>query len=230
MLELFSRIKIYTIINLGLAFALCTVSTLAQNQNAPPREDKQIWPEVQITMPLSQRIDLVISGQLRIGRDATAFVSERAGMGLNLKVHKHLTLAPSYLHIATQPTPHRKDFENRLNFAATVHFPLGRFAFSDRNLFERRLREASNSTRYRNRLVIEHPLKIDIHRLNVYLSEEVSYDWSLRSWTRNRLAVGITRRINKSLTLDLYYMRQMDGRSRPGDIHIIGSIFRIRLD
>lgn len=151
-------------------------------------------------------------------------------MGLNLKLHKHLTLSPSYTHIATQPTPDRKDFENRLNFAATIHFPLGRFAISDRNLFERRLREPSSSTRYRNRLVIEHPLTIDNHRFNVYLSDEVSYDWSLRGWTRNRLATGITRRISKSLTLDLYYMRQMDGRSRPGNIHIIGSLFRIRLD
>lgn len=81
-LEFFSRIKIYTIVNLGLALALCAVSTLAQNQNAPPLEDTHIWPEVQITMPLSQRIDLVMSGQFRISRNASALVSERGGYGL----------------------------------------------------------------------------------------------------------------------------------------------------
>jgi hypothetical protein len=41
--------------------------------------------------------------------------------------------------------------------------------------------------------------------------------------------VGASREFNKHLTLELYYMRQNDGRARPGDLHIIGSLWRIKL-
>ena len=208
---------------------VCVGSAMAQNQTTPPRNDTQVWPEVQATMPLNNRIDLVINGQLRVGRKVGDFVRERGGMGLLIKVHKYFTLSPSYLHIATQPTPHRKAFENRLGLAATLQFPLGRFTLTDRNLFERRLREPTDSSRYRNRLQIARPLKLGGLELTAYLADEVSYDWTLKGWTRNRLAAGATRRLNRNLTLDLYYMRQMDGFSRPGNLNVIGSVLRIRL-
>lgn len=220
--------KITSLVRFGVLLA-CAGSALAQSQTLPPRDDTQIWPEVQATMPLHNRIDLVINGQLRVGRNVSDFIDERGGMALVFKVHKYLTLSPGYLHIATQPTPHRKAFENRLGVAATLQFPLGRFTLTDRNLFERRLREPLNSTRYRNRLQIAHPLKLGGLEVNAYLANEVFYDWSLKGWTRNRLAAGVTRRVTKNLTLDLYYMRQMDGFSRPGDLNVIGSAFRIRL-
>ena len=41
--------------------------------------------------------------------------------------------------------------------------------------------------------------------------------------------VGASREFNKHLTLELCYMRQNDGRARPGDLHIIGSLWRIKL-
>ncbi|HUE80861.1 MAG TPA: DUF2490 domain-containing protein [Pyrinomonadaceae bacterium] len=178
----------------------CVASALAQNQTILPEDDTQVWPEVQATMALNNRVDLVINGQLRIGRNVSDFVDERGGMGLVIKVHKYFSLSPSYLHIATQPTPHRKAFENRLSLAATLQFPLGCFTLTDRNLFERRLREPANSTRYRNRLQIAHPLGLGGLELTAYLADEVSYDWSVKGWTRNRLAAGATRRLNRNLT------------------------------
>lgn len=37
-------------------------------------------------------------------------------------------------------------------------------------------------------------------------------------------------RTKERYTGELYYLRQNDGRSRPGDLHVIGSVLRIRLD
>jgi hypothetical protein len=184
---------------------------------------------VQITVPLKKWVDLLASGQLRVGRNLSDFIEERGGMGLVFKVNRYLSLAPSYLHIATQPTSSRKAFENRLNFAANVQFPIGRFIVTDRNLFERRLRTPVNSTRYRNRIQIATPLPFKRANLTLYLSEEVFYDWSVNDWVRNRVSVGVARKMNKNLTLDFYYLRQNDGRSLPGDLHIIGTVFRVRL-
>ena len=204
--------------------------SFAQTRSSAPQDDTQVWPEVQITMPLNKRMDLTVNGQLRIGRRVTDFIDERGGMGLAIKVGKYLTLAPSYVHTASQPTPERKAFENRLSFAATVRLPAFKsFIVTDRNLFERRFRTPTNSTRYRNRLQVERAVKIGGADLRLFVADEVFYDWSVDSWTRNRFAVGMGRSLNKFFSTDVYYMRQNDGRSRPGDIHILGSVLRVRL-
>ena len=101
---------------------------------------------------------------------------------------------------------------------------------SDRNWFERRWREPQvDSWRYRNRLRVEHPFQIDKTKFNWFVSDEVFYDWSLNDWVRNRASVGANHAFNKLFTLELYYLRQNDGRSRPGDLQIIGSLWRFKL-
>ncbi|MDQ3253873.1 MAG: DUF2490 domain-containing protein, partial [Acidobacteriota bacterium] len=181
--------------------------SFAQTRSPAPQDDTQVWPEVQITMPLNNRVDLTVNGQLRVGRRVTDLVDERGGMGLAVKVGKYLTLAPSYLHIATQPTPDRKAFENRLNFAATVRLPAFKsFIVTDRNLIERRFRTPTNSTRYRNRLQVERAVKIGGADFRLFVADEVFYDWSVDSWTRNRFAVGMGRSLNKFFSTDVYYM------------------------
>jgi hypothetical protein len=151
------------------------------------------------------------------------------GAGFSFKLGQYLTLTPWYFNSVTRPAEGRKGNENRLNLAATLRLPLGKYALTDRNLFERRLRSAGNSTRYRNRLQIEHPFKFGGTQLGWFLSDEVFYDWSVDDWARNRFTAGLSRRFNKHFTGDLYYMRQNDGRSRPGDLNVIGLTYRIRL-
>ena len=44
---------------------------------------------------------------------------------------------------------------------------------------------------------------------------------------RNRFGVGASHVFNKHFTGDLYVMRQNDGRTRPGNINIIGTVLRL---
>jgi hypothetical protein len=207
---------------------IVAISGLARAQSR--RTDTQEWNDVQIYAPVTKTVDFVVYGTLRIGRNITHPVDERIGAGFSFKLGKYLTVVPSYLHITTQPFKNTRVYENRLNAAATLRFPLGRFTVSDRNLFERRLRHpGGDSTRYRNRLQIDHPAKLGKARFNVFASDEVFYDWSFNAWVRNRFAAGVSKVWNKQLTTDLYYLRQNDGHSRPGDLHVIGTTFRIRL-
>ena len=217
---------------LTLLVIFCTGTlSLAGAQSRPPvpEEDTQWWNDLQVAVALSKEVDFNLFGTFRIGRDVTHLVDRRAGAGFSFKVGQYLTLAPWYLNIITRPAEGRKGNENRLNFAATLRVPLGKFALIDRNLFERRLRFPLNSTRYRNRLQIEHPFKVGKTQLGWFASDEVFYDWSVDDWVRNRFSIGVSRKFNKHFTGDLYYMRQNDGRSRPGDLHVIGATYRIRL-
>src|ERR1051325_143075 len=215
---------------LALTFICVAALGVSAQVSAPVvKEDTQQWNDVQVAVPLNKEIDFILTGTWRFGRDVTHLVDRRVGIAFSFKVGKYLTLSPSYQNIVMRPAANRKSDENRLSFAATLRLPLGKFVLSDRNTFERRVRTPLDSTRYRNRLQLEHPVKFRETALQLFVSDEVFYDWSFDEWVRNRFAVGLSRRFNKHFTGDFYYMRQNDGRSRPGDLNVIGATYRIRL-
>lgn len=199
-------------------------------QALPSRSDTQNWNDVNLTVPLSKQVDYVMQGTLRNGRNLSRPVDERLGIGFAFKLGKYLTVTPNYLYIGMQPFEGRRIFENRLSVPATVRVPVGRFVFTDRNLFERRLRHPGvNSTRYRNRFQVEHPIGPAKQKISLFVSDEVFYDWLVNAWVRNRAAVGVSKVVNKHFTFELYYLRQNDSHSVPGDLHVIGSTWRFKL-
>ena len=211
-------------------FLLLIFATLADAQTLPSQTDTQNWNDVQLSVPLGKPVDFVLQGTLRNGRNITHPVDERIGIGFTFRIGKYLTVFPNYMHIDMQPFAGRRVFEERLAVATTIKFPIGRFTFSDRNTFERRLRSpVVDATRYRNRVQLEHPIGPREKKVSLFVSDEVFYDWSVNDWVRNRFAVGVSKVVNKHFTLDLWYMRQNDGRSVPGDLNIIGSTWRFRM-
>jgi len=175
-------------------------------------------------------IDFNVLGTLRLGRDISRPVDERIGVGFSFKFGKYLIVAPNYLHIGTQPIKGRRGWEDRLSLPVTVRFNVQKFRLSDRNLFERRFRHPGiTSTRYRNRLQLEHPVGPKKLSLSLLVGDEVFYDWSINRWVRNRFTIGASKVFNKHFTEDFYYLRQNDGLSLPGDLNVIGTTLRFRL-
>jgi Protein of unknown function (DUF2490) len=207
---------------------LCFAVSLAKAQTTVDEEDFQSWNDVQLTLPLNKQFDFIVTGTLRFGNNVERLVDRRIGAAVNFKVTSWLSLQPIYTNIVTTPRNARRRNENRLSFAATYRFPFKKFTLTDRNMFERRFRSPRNSTRYRNRLQLEVPLK-NFYDTRFFVSDEIFYDWSLEKWSRNRFSVGLGKAINKRLTLDVYYMRQNDGTTVPGDLNVIGTTWRIRL-
>ena len=194
------------------------------------RTDNQFWSDVQFAVPMTKDIDFNALGTFRLGRDISRPVDERIGMGFTFRFGPHVSIAPNYLYIATQPVRNRKLWENRLSLPVTLRFNVEKFRLSDRNMFERRFRNAGIvSTRYRNRLQIEHPVGSKKLNLSLYVADEIFYDWSINRWVRNRFTVGGTKVFNKHLTQDVYYLRQNDGVAIPGDLNVIGTSLRVKL-
>jgi hypothetical protein len=222
--------SLLTCLALASLALLCLGESVCAQATGPPEKDFQSWNDLQFTIPMSNKVDFVFQATLRIGGNISKPVDERVGIGWVFKIGKYLTFNPSYLHIEARVPQGRPESEERVNLDATVRFPLGKFTLSDRNLFERRLRvPQGTSTRYRNRLQVEHPFKVDKQNFTFFVSEEVFYDWSVNDWVRNRLGVGVSHPFNKHFTLDVYYMRQNDGRSHPGDINTIRTTWKFRL-
>ena len=210
-------------------FVFMTASVAGSAQVLPDRSDTQNWNDVYLTIPVAGPFDVILQGTIRNGRNISRPVDERLGLGFSFRLGKYVTVVPNYLYIGMQPFEGRRIFENRLSLLTAVRFPVGRFTITDRNLFERRIRRPLNSTRYRNRLQIEHPIGPKDYKLSLYVSDEVFYDWSFDTWVRNRAAIGVSKVFNKHMTVELYYMRQNDSHSIPGDLHVIGTGWRFKL-
>ena len=214
-----------------LLFSVMLVCALhARAQSRVPEKDNQSWNDVQLTVPMTKEVDFLAQVTLRLGDNITQTVDQRCGVGFAIKVNKYLTFTPFYFHREARPPNGRHEHEDRGTLGATVKFPLSKFTIADRNWFERRWREPQvDAWRYRNRIQIEHPFQIDKKKYTWFVSDEVFYDWSLHVWPRNRASGGISRIFNKHFTLELYYTRQNDSHTRPGDLNIIWSAWRIKL-
>src|SRR5215475_14163180 len=140
----------------AITFTSCH-QVLAQTKTPAPITDRQDWNDLQVFVPVADKVDVVLYGTLRFGREVTHFVDERAGLGIQFKVRKHFTFTPGYYYIGMQPVAGRSVHENRLWFDARGFFTYKGFTFQQRNLFERRIfTRQPDTTRYRNRVRIEH--------------------------------------------------------------------------
>jgi hypothetical protein len=218
----------YLIVALMAAFAL--QATSQAQSSLPPEQDTQEWNDFQLSVPVTQEIDFNLLGTLRLGRHISRAVDERIGVGFTLRMGQHLSASPSYLHISVQPFEGRIAFEERVSFPITVRLHLGEFTLSERNLYEHRVRRPGvDSNRYRNKVQLEYPMGPPKMKLSLFVADEVFYDWGANAWVRNRASIGVVKVFNKHLTADLYYLRQNDSHSQPGDLHVIGLALRFRL-
>ena len=202
----------------------------ASAQSSVDHTDNQQWTDVQLAVPVTKNFDFNLLGTLRLGRDISRPVDERVGAGFTWKIGQHWQIQPNYLHIGMQPFRGRKVWENRLSLPVTFRFNLDKFKLSDRNLIEHRIRNSGVRTnRYRNRFQVEHPVGHKEWGLSLFAADEVFYDWAVDRWVRNRFTVGAIKVFNPHFTQDIYYLRQNDGVSIPGDLNVIGTILRFRL-
>ncbi len=218
---------IIKIITFG-AISLGAVSV--SGQTAPPHSATQFWSEQQFSAPMNDRIDLVLLGYLHLGRKSERPVAEHAatGLGVSFRLGKHLTVFPFYTHFENQPAVVSRNKEERLTIEATLKFPLHHVTISDRNRFEYHWRTPHlNFIHYRNRLQLERALKVG--GLTGFIADEVFYDTHFDAWIRNRIYAGVAKKVNSHFTFEVYYMRQNDGHSRPGDLNVLGNTLKFRL-
>jgi len=218
----------FPLLLLIIGVLVCAAQVKAQSR--VPETDNQSWNDLQITVPMTKTVDFTTQITLRLGDNVTQTADQRWGIGFLFRPNKYLSFTTSYFHREARPPNGRHESEDRITFGGVVRIPAGKFTVSDRNWFERRWREPQvNAWRYRNRLQVEHPFKINKKPFTWFVSGEAFYDWSLHVWPRDRFSGGVSHPFNKHLTLELYYTRQNDSHTRPGDLNIIWSAWRVKL-
>lgn len=193
-------------------------------------EDFQSWNDLQVTIPINSRFDFFLQTTGRVGRNITRFNEGRVGAGLVWKVSKAFSVSPSYLYISARNTAGEFRIEHRYNLRGTYKFPIKSFGLSHRSLYEYRQRPSGNSWRYRPSLTFEKELPEKfMSNAKFFVTEEPFYVSTTGKFSRNRFSLGISKTLNKHLALDVYYLRQNDGFSHPGDLSVIGTSWKIKL-
>lgn len=222
-----------------LLILFCTFPVFAQNF---PANDTQWWNEISISKPLVKakdkhdksfdRLSLNFTEIFRFGNNVKLVSDHRIGFGFDFKINPNITLTSNYLYIYSKPKLNTRDYENRFGFAVTFEKKFGKITLKDRNLLEYRAKNSKpNSFRYRNRFTFSYQVTKDKKEIfSPFISVDPHYDFAVKKWNRNELFAGITRKINKNLSLDIFYLRQDNISGLPKTINGFGLGLKIKLD
>ncbi len=213
---------------LAVAVVLFPERLFCQAAHQLPHHDFQSWTSFDAFHPLSESTDFLLSTGIRYSDRLGHLNYRRITTGFAFRWGKFFTFEPYYQYSVSDSFSGRIRHENRLAFATTVGAPWRRWNISDRNLGERRLREDLRSWRYRNRVELRRSIAAVRKQWSVFTWDEVYYSSRAGRWYRNRLALGVGRRLSNRISADVFYVHQNDGYSRPGDLNGLGLTLRAR--
>ncbi|HMS40131.1 MAG TPA: DUF2490 domain-containing protein [Pyrinomonadaceae bacterium] len=224
--------------SLFFAFFVFSLSNFAQSV---PREDVQIRSDASLTFPLIKKTDkddkefdrltFTLTGNFRFFDNASRLGDKRIAASFIYCLNNNVSFIPEYFYRASQPVRGRREFENRVRFSAVFENKWKRFSISDRNMIEYRIRNSRpNSFRYRNRLRFNYPiLKKQKEIITPFVSTEPFYDFSVEKFSHNELFAGFSKKFNKNLTAEFYYLLVND-RSNPKIVNGFGMSFKFRIE
>ncbi len=166
---------------------------------------------------------------MRFGKNVSRLNDGRFALGLVWKPAKALSIMPFYWYVDARNARSQFRREHRFSLRATYRFPFKSFGLTHRSTYEYRLRTPV-TWRYRAALTYEKELpKKLLTAAKFFFGDEVFYDSATGRFSRNRFSIGINKTLNKHLAVDVYYMRQNDGFSHPGDLHTLWVTWRVKL-
>ena len=232
------RIFRLNVISAGIGLLLFAVlTTLAQSDI-----DFQIWNETTLVFPVikekdkdgkeSDKLSLLVLGVLRLGQNRAYPVDARVGAGFDLKLNKYWSLTPTYVYRRGEPVPNAKEFEHRPRFDLTVGNKWKHFSLKDRSRVEYRIRNnRSDSVRYRNKLTFAFPVHYKKKEIfSPFIADDVYYDITAKEFSTNDFFAGISRKLSKNVSAELFYLRRDTRSGAIRHINGIGSTIKIRID
>ena len=210
--------------------ALLLLAALARTTMAG-NLDSQFWSELKLTAKWGEHFDLIAASTLRLGESMSRLDRTSGLFGVNYRATERLTLTPSYQYIVNDPADDVRDFEHRIGLVLAYRLPVERFETTFSTGIEYRSRHGQeDGWRVRPRIKLKRPFGPEHWGLAGYVADELFYDTREADWTRNRLFIGLEKKMRRNWVFDLYYCRQHDLRTRDPDLNIFGLSMRLSLD
>jgi hypothetical protein len=179
---------------------------------------------VELIAPVQQRVDLKFYG-FYIG-DLNAPSGQ---FDATIRATKFLSITPSYLYYSVPASGlnelanvsrgfTRSYDEHQFRIDGTLMFSFHKFEISDRNMYVRRFLSPGDINRYRNKILVAHPLAVNGHMWKPFASYEAFYDQG-SGWTKNRVWAGVTLPVTKQVSFQPAYM--WEGTNGIKDLHYL---------
>ena len=218
------------------------LAACAPAQSTEPDSDFQIWNETTFSFPVLKskdkkdkefdRLSLLVFGVLRLGQNRLYPADVRIGAGFDYKINRFVSFTPTYLYRRGEAIRNQKEYEHRIRFDVTVGYKWKHFSIKDRNRVEYRARNSrNNSVRYRNKFTFAFPVNVNGEEIfSPFVSEEPYYDFEAKSWTTNEITAGITRKLSKIATADIFYVRRDIRNGQIRFFNGVGVNLKFRID
>lgn len=173
--------------------------------------DNKYYSEFVLKHKLNDKFDVFFNPEIRFKNDMQDAYYQHYRVGTIFHANKYLDLAGAYRYIETKDAT--GDWSNGttqyIEMIAVPKIKLGGFNLSDANKMEYRyIENARDRWVYRNLVTVAYPAKIGGFEFTPYVSNEIYYDFEIDEMNLNWATVGATKKINKNLTLGLYFRNE----------------------
>lgn len=167
----------------------------------------------------------MISSDLRLTEDISNPGDLRFGFGIKYKVKTNITIQPSYVFRVRRVSGRSDRSEHRLRFDLTPKKDFRNLSVDNRSRLEHRIKHGgrNDDTFYRNRTRIRVPIKRDDKTVvTPFVYDDIWFDLQNARVFRNDLSGGISRKITKRFSADLFYRHRRNFRAGMRDENIFG--------
>jgi hypothetical protein len=207
--------------------AAMTGATARAGTGAP---DDQLWTEVDLGVPLSERFTITAIAQLRLSESLPNPTQTASGFDLSYK-DGDWTFAVGYRHQLTGDRIEENPNVTQIALGmATYAHRFGRNTIAVRVRLEDTITAASNPWRGRLRLEYRYATEGWGAISYLFVNDEGFFQFSDSSWFRNRAQAGGDLRLSKRADLKVYFQRQDSNNSKPGAINALGLLLAYNFD
>ncbi len=197
--------------------ALVLVLALAVSFFAPYAfaGDNKYYSEFVLKHKINDKFDAFFNPELRLNDDMGNLYYYSLRGGATYHAHKNLDLALATRFLQTKDS-NDKWGTDTWYIPEMIIIPkvtLKGFNLSDANKFEyRAIENSTDRWVYRNLATAAYPAKIGNFEFTPYVSEEIYYDCLIEKMNLNWATIGANKKINKNLTVGLYYRNEASRR------------------
>jgi hypothetical protein len=207
---------------LSIAAAGLLAMTAATSQAGTGVPDSQLWTEMDVAVPVTERVTVTGIGQLRLS-ETLPNPSQTAG-GLDLSYREgEWSYTAGYRHQLTGDRINEDpNVTQEARGSVTYAHRFGRNTVAVRLMFVDTITASSNPWRARLRVeyrrATEGPGPVSFW----YVNDEVFYQFSDGEFFRNRAQAGANLQLHRDVSLRVYYQRQDTRNATPGAINALG--------
>jgi hypothetical protein len=186
-------------------------------------DDWQYWNQLAFKHEFNDRLSLDIASEQKWRDDASDFYLYNGFIIPTVRLTKNVSLGAGY-RCERRQEDNSWTTENRLFVPLTLKWAVQDWTIQLRNQLEYRdLENDQDRWRFRERIMLGHPVHLGGLTVTPFVSEELFYDVTVEQTEQNRVAVGLSIPRGEHMTFAVFYMNKADRDDHWSTANILGT-------